>query len=331
MITLLWNCRCLAQASTICSLRALIRKHNPNILFLFETKTAPFVSTLILHQLRVTLMVHAPPSGSKGGLLLAWKIGINIVSFYVSCNIICVWYCSDDPCSKCLLTFVYGPPYKNLCSTFWNAMDNFSASYNDPLVCIGDFNAIISLDDKLGSRPFNSCSSNPFTNFMDGYGMIDLGLCGNPFTWSNHRQCSSLIKERLDKGIANSNWINFFPSYSVVHLPAHISDHNPLLLKSNLLVQSLQRPFMFEAFWTRNPTCGIVIEEAWSVLIAGSHSFCLTKKSKITKEAIKFWNKHYFGNIKNKLDSTLSLCLTRSNRLYHRIQIWLWNSTFKNY
>jgi len=79
-------------------------------------------------------MVRAPPFGSKRGLLLAWKTDINIVNFYVSCNIICVWYYLDDPCIKCLPTFVYGPPYKNLCSTFWNAMDNFRASYNDPWV-----------------------------------------------------------------------------------------------------------------------------------------------------------------------------------------------------
>jgi hypothetical protein len=83
-------------------------------------------------------MVHAHPSGSKGGLLLAWRTYVNNVSFYVSCNIICVWYYSDDPCIKCLLTFVYGPPYKNLCAEFWNAMDNFGVSYNDPWFCIGD-------------------------------------------------------------------------------------------------------------------------------------------------------------------------------------------------
>jgi hypothetical protein len=120
-------------------------------------------------------------------------------------------------------------------------MDNFGASYNDPWFCIGDFNAIISLDDKLGGRPFNSYSPNPFIDFMDGYGMIDLGFYGNPYTWSNHRHGFSLIKERLDRGIANCNWINFFPSYSVIHLPAHTSDHSPLLLNSNLPVHSFPR------------------------------------------------------------------------------------------
>jgi len=154
MITLSWNCRGLAQASTIHSLRALIRKHNHNILFFSETKASLSVSNPILIQLGFSLMVHAPPSGSKGGLLLAWRTDVNIVSFYVSYNIICVWYYSDDPCIKCLLTFVYGLPYKNLCAEFWNAMDNFGASYNDPWFCIGDFNVIISPDDKLCGRPF---------------------------------------------------------------------------------------------------------------------------------------------------------------------------------
>lgn len=90
---------------------------------------------------------------------------------------------------------MYGPPYKNLCNNFWHAMDNLGLCYNDPWICIGDFNAIISPNDKLGRRPFDSFSYNLFSDFMDDFGMIDLGFNGNPFTWSNHRQDSSLIKE----------------------------------------------------------------------------------------------------------------------------------------
>jgi hypothetical protein len=186
-------------------------------------------------------------------------------------------------------------------------MNTLGVSYNDSWVCIGDFNSITSPDDKFGGRAFDSFSPNLFADFMDGFGMIDLGFSGNPFTWSNHRQGSGLIKERLDRGVANCHWIHFFPSYSVVHLPAHSSDHCPLLLNTSQILPSLPRPFRFEAFWTRDPTCGLVIEEAWSPFIAGSPSYCLTKKLKLTKEAIKFWNKHYFGTIKSKVDRTLFL------------------------
>jgi hypothetical protein len=67
-------------------------------------------------------------------------------------------------------------------------------------------------------------------DFMSTLGMVDLGFSGNPFTWSNHRQGSGLIKERLGRCIANSQWIHFFPSYFATHLPGFSSDHNPLLL-----------------------------------------------------------------------------------------------------
>lgn len=137
--------------------------------------------------------------------------------------------------------------------------------------------------------------------------MVDLGFCGNPYKWFNHRQGFGLIKERLDRSIANSQWIHFFPSYSVTHLPTHSSDHNPLLLNTFLPSASLPRPFRFEKFWTRDPTCGIVIEEAWSTQIRGSPSFCLAQKLKLTKTTIEHWNKHYFGDIKTKLNSTLYL------------------------
>jgi hypothetical protein len=95
----------------------------------------------------------------------------------------------------------------------------------------------------------------------------------------------------------------FFLSY----LPAHNYDHNPLLLDTSIRSPSLPRPFRFEEFWTRDPTCGVVINEAWSILMSGSPAYCLIKKLTDTKQTIKHWNKHYFGEIKRKLESTYQL------------------------
>jgi hypothetical protein len=83
---------------------------------------------------------------------------------------------------------------------------------------------------------------------MNQFDMIDLGFSGNPYTWSNHWQGQSLIKEHLDRGVAINQWIHYFPSFSVTHLPTHNSDHNPLLLDTSLRFPSLSRPFWFEEF-----------------------------------------------------------------------------------
>ncbi|KAH1121242.1 hypothetical protein J1N35_004402 [Gossypium stocksii] len=46
--------------------------------------------------------------------------------------------------------------------------------------------------------------------------------------WDKFR--STNIRERLDRGVANSDWMNLFSSYSVEHLSHSISDHCPVLI-----------------------------------------------------------------------------------------------------
>jgi endonuclease/exonuclease/phosphatase family metal-dependent hydrolase len=115
---------------------------------------------------------------------------------------------------------------------FWDSMCSVGNSYIGPWLCIGDFNMILDQSEKTGGRPYACSSTDPFHNFINGFGLIDLGFSGNPFTWSNHRDGDNLIKERLDRGLASPNGFTSFPSYSIRHLPAHTSDHNPLLLST---------------------------------------------------------------------------------------------------
>ena len=59
---------------------------------------------------------------------------------------------------------------------------------------------------------------------------------------------SPFIKERLDRGIANPLWVHLFSHFSVRHLPAHSSDHNPIILDTASSDLSLPHPFRFEEF-----------------------------------------------------------------------------------
>jgi hypothetical protein len=46
------------------------------------------------------MMSHAPPSGSKGGLLLAWRRGVDLECFSSSVNSINAWCYSDPPSNR---------------------------------------------------------------------------------------------------------------------------------------------------------------------------------------------------------------------------------------
>jgi len=137
---------------------------------------------------------------------------------------------------------------------------------------------------------------------MNECGMVDLVYAGNPFTWSNRREGRHLIKQRFDRGVASTQSISLFPQFSICHLPATSSDHNPLILNTAMPLSHLPIHFRFEEFWTKHPECFSVICSAWDSFVNGSYAFILAKKLKSVKYALKIWNSLSFGNMQKKIN-----------------------------
>ena len=96
MKVLAWNCCGLARGLTIRALRALIRAHHLDLLFLSETKvpSSCFWSSLV--GLGFSAWLEVPPVGIQGGIFSAWKFGVDIESVRI-----------DKNCNSCL---VYSDP-----------------------------------------------------------------------------------------------------------------------------------------------------------------------------------------------------------------------------
>ena len=60
-------------------------------------------------------------------------------------------------------------------------------------------------------------------------GFVDLGFSGLEFTWHRRRK-GEWIWERLDRGVANYEWLTRLPTGRVRHLNCFTSDHRPILL-----------------------------------------------------------------------------------------------------
>jgi hypothetical protein len=302
---LAWNCRRLSRAFAIRSLRGKIQNHSLDVLFLSETKLHPSHATVILNSLGFFMMSHAPPSGSNGGLLLAWHHGVDIECISAYVNIINVWCYFDPPNNPWLLSCIYGPPVKQNKLVFWDSLLDVDKGYHGPWLCIGDFNTILSQFEKCSGRLYACSFNDAFHGFIDSVGMIDLGFAGNPFSWSNKCWDHHLIKERLDRGIANSPWVHLFPHFLVQHLPAQSSDHNPIILDTAPSDLTLPCPYRFEEFWTYDPSCGSVISSAWKNCLTSSPHYILSKNLKATKLALRYWNTNQFGNIQKQIAISL--------------------------
>ena len=53
-----------------------------------------------------------------------------------------------------------------------------------------------------------------------------------------------LVREHLDRALANADWSSQFPDNAVFHFPRILSDHSPLLIDTQYAVPSPHiRPF----------------------------------------------------------------------------------------
>lgn len=187
------------------------------------------------------------------------RVGIDFKPISASRNIITVIFYSHPNADPCLCSLVYGPPNYKPKAEFWECLNSVAASFAGAWLCPGDFNRIVSQDEKPGGRPFNSSSPPGLAQLIQSHSLIDLGFADNKFTWSNKRENKANIKERLDRGIANIQWRELFPRATFLHLPAVSSDHNPLLLNTD--GENNRKPclFHFKAMWTSDPSCRVLV------------------------------------------------------------------------
>ncbi|KAL3634161.1 hypothetical protein CASFOL_021215 [Castilleja foliolosa] len=138
-----------------------------------------------------------PPLGSAGGLILAWK-DVVVLSTNVLHQSHFHCFITYPPLTTWKFTAAYVPCNYVKKAQFWDSMADLDNNDNLPWLIMGDFNAIVSQDEKLGGLPFTSSSYHHLSNDLNNLGLIDLGYVGYPYTWDNKRVGVNNIKQRLD-------------------------------------------------------------------------------------------------------------------------------------
>lgn len=62
---------------------------------------------------------------------------------------------------------------------------------------LGDFNQVVSIEDKKGGMCINEAGRNSLHLMLEQCGLLDLGFEGPHITWSNMRQGDALIQHSL--------------------------------------------------------------------------------------------------------------------------------------
>ncbi|KAK4721634.1 hypothetical protein R3W88_011867 [Solanum pinnatisectum] len=94
-----------------------------------------------------------------------------------------------------------------------------------PRIIGGDFNVIVSEEEKLGGLNFTQQEAIDFSLFINNCALSEVKFVGSKYTWWKGRIEEECIFKRLDRILVNQVFLELFPSSEVHHLIRQGSDH----------------------------------------------------------------------------------------------------------
>ncbi|KAL0391781.1 UNVERIFIED_CONTAM: hypothetical protein Sradi_2400900 [Sesamum radiatum] len=161
--------------------------------------------------------------------MLLWRKDVNVIVHSYSVSHIDAVIAKEDGTEGWRFIGVYGNPEAARRIKTWTLLRSLCRSSLRHWLCAGDFNEILSQDEKTGApRPRKQIEE--FRDCLLDCQLSDLGFRGAKFTWSNHREGAANVFVRLDRACASPDWTSLFPAASVMTEKARGSDHAPLVI-----------------------------------------------------------------------------------------------------
>ncbi|XP_009622344.2 uncharacterized protein [Nicotiana tomentosiformis] len=198
------------------------------------------------------------------------------------------------------LTIIYAKCKTAMRILLWETLRLKSTMCTMPWCIIGYFNVISSTEEKIGGVPYQMSESLDFLSMMEDCELVGLGFYGPRYTWSNGKGPGSIVWKRLDRGLANDNWLVSFPTTTISHLAAASSDHSLLLMEIHGQYDQAKKYFRFLDNWTENDSFLSLVQNVWNKRVEGNAMWVFHQKLKALSQALRKWSRIQYGNIFQK-------------------------------
>ncbi|XP_048498078.1 uncharacterized protein LOC125496616 [Beta vulgaris subsp. vulgaris] len=192
------------------------------------------------------------------------------------------------------ITFIYGFNERNSRVELWEDLKAINTI--EPWVICGDFNCIISTEERIGA-PVREAEMADMRECLMFCGLQGIKSTGNFFTWNNKQEGGSRVFSKLDRVIANQAWIDGYPSAEVSFQNEGEFDHTPALLIVYPIDITGRKPFKYFTMWRTSPQFMDIIIRVWNGTIQGTKMYQVMRKLRSTKAELKILNKEGFSDI----------------------------------
>ena len=166
-----------------------------------------------------------PSDGQSGALVMLWKESADVCFKSYSNAHIDVVVREGVGAQPWRAMGFYRHPDASMRFISWRLIESLKRQCDMPWVVFGDFNEIVQSDEKLGWLDRDARQMEVFRECLIDCGLIDLGFVGRRFTWCNGRIGEQRTLVRLDRIVANEEWLKMFFEAKVFHKAMVASDH----------------------------------------------------------------------------------------------------------
>ncbi|GFZ18258.1 hypothetical protein Acr_26g0015270 [Actinidia rufa] len=175
----------------------------------------------------------------------------------------------------------------------------FNPTVERPWILLGDFNNVLSNDEKANGLPVTEYETRDFRNCCYDLGISDLRFSGVFYTWSNNS-----VWCKLDRAMVNNKWSQEgILAQTVYEFPGKFSDHSSCTIT---LMEENDRgatPFKFFNMWSKHDSFLEVVSSSWRISMVGTKMYKLCKKLKAVKEPLKTLNRMHFAHISARAEA----------------------------
>lgn len=126
--------------------------------------------------------LFVPSHGRSGGLALLWMREANLEIKSFSYHHIDAIVTEENSSIKWRITGFYGHPQTHLRQFSWDLLTYLKGQYQLPWICFGNFNEILSMEEKSGGSLRPQSQMEKFRDVINFCGFMDLGYVGLDFT-----------------------------------------------------------------------------------------------------------------------------------------------------
>ncbi|XP_026451374.1 uncharacterized protein LOC113351647 [Papaver somniferum] len=170
-----------------------------------------------------------------------------------------------------------------------------------PWLEIGDFNVILSSDEKVGGRRPLRIVIQDFRDCLNICNLIQAPKTGIKYSRCNNRVGKMRILCDLDKTFFNVKRLENFDGWQYKVGVRRTSDHGPIVGNTVGIPKPNNIPFRYQVVWTSHPDFLNLVQRSWEEIITGNPAFVFMAKLKRFKKFVKKWNCEIFWDLRVKM------------------------------